>query len=440
MLARQSTALTLIVGPILDSAGAEYAGAVIGDLSISKNGGTLTAMAAAATLAYIANGMYTLVTTTANADTLGAVQVTCNKATYQMPKMERNVVPASVYDAIVANATNATGGLLAATGSITGIVGTIANTTNITDGTITTVTNLTNAPTVGDLTAAMIASVTTAATAATPIAASVAGSVGSIATGGIAAASFAANAITAASLNADAVTKIQVGLATQASVDVIDGIADAILVDTNELQTDWVNGGRLDLILDARSSQTSVDAIAVVAVKLNTMLVLDGAVYQYTANALELAPAGGGGGGTGDASEATSQEILALISSGTAVTRSPVTSAGIITDPIIIGDDYADANGRAFSWLVDPVVGFTIGDCTCWFGGDGGALGSWLVEGALAVSGDDWELSFDLLKADTEALTAGPYEWSVAVHDSAGNEVTRVRSTSKRVQLVNKYT
>lgn len=33
----------------------------------------------------------------------------------------------------------------------------------------------------------------------------------------------------------------------------------AILADTNELQTDWVNGGRLDLILDARASQVSVD-------------------------------------------------------------------------------------------------------------------------------------------------------------------------------------
>jgi hypothetical protein len=33
----------------------------------------------------------------------------------------------------------------------------------------------------------------------------------------------------------------------------------AILADTNELQTDWANGGRLDVILDARSSQTSVD-------------------------------------------------------------------------------------------------------------------------------------------------------------------------------------
>ena len=36
----------------------------------------------------------------------------------------------------------------------------------------------------------------------------------------------------------------------------------AIVADTNELQTDWVNGGRLDLILDARASQTSVDTVA----------------------------------------------------------------------------------------------------------------------------------------------------------------------------------
>lgn len=39
----------------------------------------------------------------------------------------------------------------------------------------------------------------------------------------------------------------------------LDLLLDATLADTNELQTDWVNGGRLDLILDARASQTSVD-------------------------------------------------------------------------------------------------------------------------------------------------------------------------------------
>jgi hypothetical protein len=36
---------------------------------------------------------------------------------------------------------------------------------------------------------------------------------------------------------------------------------DAILADTNELQVDWVNGGRLDNILDARASQASVDDV-----------------------------------------------------------------------------------------------------------------------------------------------------------------------------------
>tara|TARA_R110002126_G_scaffold291482_1_gene453133 strand:- start:676 stop:1611 length:936 start_codon:yes stop_codon:yes gene_type:complete len=56
-------------------------------------------------------------------------------------------------------------------------------------------------------------------------------------TGVITAGDFATDAITAAALAADAVTEIQSGLASQASVDVIDGIVDTILVDTNDLQT-----------------------------------------------------------------------------------------------------------------------------------------------------------------------------------------------------------
>jgi hypothetical protein len=65
-------------------------------------------------------------------------------------------------------------------------------------------------------------------------------------------------------------------LASQASVNTIDDFLDteiaailaavdtevaAILADTNELQTDWADGGRLDLILDARASQASVNTI-----------------------------------------------------------------------------------------------------------------------------------------------------------------------------------
>jgi hypothetical protein len=46
-----------------------------------------------------------------------------------------------------------------------------------------------------------------------------------------------------------------------AALAVVDGNVDSILADTNELQGDWANGGRLDLILDARASQASVDTI-----------------------------------------------------------------------------------------------------------------------------------------------------------------------------------
>lgn len=98
---KQSTAASCIVGPILDSTGVEYASAVIGDLSISKNGGTLTAMASTATLTYIANGQYTLAMNTGNTDTLGRVEISCNKATYQMPQKCFVVMPANIFDSLV---------------------------------------------------------------------------------------------------------------------------------------------------------------------------------------------------------------------------------------------------------------------------------------------------------------------------------------------------
>lgn len=104
-----------------------------------------------------------------------------------------------------------------------------------------------------------------------------------------------------------------------------------IVANTNELQTDWANGGRLDLILDTIAADTTTDipvligaisttigvagagltslasaanlalakadtaATLVIANKLNTAIELDGSVYRFTINALEQAPSGGGG-------------------------------------------------------------------------------------------------------------------------------------------------
>lgn len=50
-------------------------------------------------------------------------------------------------------------------------------------------------------------------------------------------------------------------LATTDPVADVQTDTTAILADTNELQADWANGGRLDLILDARASQASVDGL-----------------------------------------------------------------------------------------------------------------------------------------------------------------------------------
>ena len=51
------------------------------------------------------------------------------------------------------------------------------------------------------------------------------------------------------------------GASISADIATVDANVDAVLADTNELQTDWADGGRLDLILDARASQTTADAI-----------------------------------------------------------------------------------------------------------------------------------------------------------------------------------
>ncbi|MDC0600105.1 hypothetical protein OAO65_02225 [Flavobacteriales bacterium] len=52
--------------------------------------------------------------------------------------------------------------------------------------------------------------------------------------------------------------------ATQASIDAIEA-------DTAELQGDWVNGGRLDLIVDAILADTSTDGVAISATTANAI-------------------------------------------------------------------------------------------------------------------------------------------------------------------------
>lgn len=98
---------------------------------------------------------------------------------------------------------------------------------------------------------------------------------------------------------------------------------------------------------------TEVAAIKAVTDKLNTALVLDGAVYQFTTNALELGPAGGGGGGGGSGPGA--DQVTLTINDET--TGDPIPDAQVwITSDVgglvtVAGYDSTNADGEVVFML-----------------------------------------------------------------------------------------
>ena len=219
-----------------------------------------------------------------------------------------------------------------------------------------------------------------------------------------------------------------------------------------------------DGVLGRATSTSTYDAgdVGYVLRQVYSMIVADGSDWQYTANALELAPAGGGGGGGTDwtSSERTAiRSILGfntsgviiipsdgvldaikdktdLITSGSVQTSLPVTASGQITGPLFIGDDYLNANGRAFSWTVALPTGYVLGTSTCRLGMqymDESGSYSFVVTGTVIdAGGGNVTLRFDVPRATTETLAPGWYRWSVEHRDAAGVEITRVASGIKK--------
>jgi hypothetical protein len=108
---RQSTAVTIRVGPCLDSLGANYSGLVASDIELTKNGTkTLLSAISGATITYDNNGFYYIAgTNSALSDTVGRLVISCGKDTYLM--VDKFVVlPSTTFDATVATAWNASGG------------------------------------------------------------------------------------------------------------------------------------------------------------------------------------------------------------------------------------------------------------------------------------------------------------------------------------------
>ena len=160
------------------------------------------------------------------------------------------------------------------------------------------------------------------------------------------------------------------------------GNLDAVLADTGELQTEWADGGRLDLILDAKATSAELASESDVATAVRTELETngskldhlwemtedDGGIRRLTTNALEQTPTGSGltarqtrdamklapslgapVAGSVDAHLDSIQAKTDTIGALTVTLTAPVATAGnAIT--VIRGDDYLLADGRELSF------------------------------------------------------------------------------------------
>ena len=221
---KQSTAATVKLGAFVDDTDGKTAetGLTISqaDIRLSKNGGDFAQTNNATGATHDEFGYYDIPLDTTDTGTLGRLRVAVSESGALPVWQDFIVVTANVYDSLfstdkldVAVVEMATDVLTAATvkaDAVTKIQNGLATPTNITAGTITTTTNLTNLP-----------AVTT-------------------------------DWLTADGVKADAVTKISVGVWTDTNTFAID--EKGFWLQT--LYDDLVNGGRLDLLIDAIKAKT----------------------------------------------------------------------------------------------------------------------------------------------------------------------------------------
>jgi hypothetical protein len=124
------------------------------------------------------------------------------------------------------------------------------------------------------------------------------------------------------------------------------------------------------------------------------------------------------------ASLAAIEAKTGLIGSGAAALFQPVLTDGTIRTLLVIGDDYRKADGRAFVWTVTTSVTPT----SCYLGFYKNADNQVIVEGSIVDNGATVTLTFELLKADTENLEPGEYEYTVEMRDVNGIKITPIHS------------
>lgn len=132
-------------------------------------------------------------------------------------------------------------------------------------------------------------------------------------------------------------------------------------------------------------------------------------------------------------------EINAKIQTGVINIISPVNADGSI-NPLVIGDDYIAAQGRAIDLFVDPISGLNVVDCSCTFGGEAAHRGSWLVPGVVSLQTVDgqpkWRMRFELAEDDTRDCKPGCYAWGATLQPPA----RRATKITGSVELIESHT
>jgi hypothetical protein len=183
----------------------------------------------------------------------------------------------------------------------------------------------------------------------------------------------------------------------------LDGGARAALVDTNP--TELEDGYYLFDVTAAETNGTTADffpesstpGVQVIPVEHGRYLSLEKAIADKTNT----------------------------ITAGKVSYAGPVTAKGTV-DQIIIGDDYLAAHGTAFVWTISAIPGMSAGAVTVHFGGKNGANTFAVTGFAADVGSGKWSLTCEMPRATSGQLVSGEYVYSVAVHNAAGVELTRV--------------
>jgi len=234
-------------------------------------------------------------------------------------------------------------------------------------------------------------------------------------------------------ISTPAVSIAQAGLQVTVKDAVIGGLSGAVTCSagTLELINCFIRGS----LTQSGTGVVRMSNTVVTGTITGTISEYHDLTQQDIRDSMKLAPSAGAA-----AANSIDDKIDDLAAGGTITHVGPVDPEGVITSPIIIGDDYLATNDRAFIWTIDEVDNFTVATAVSYLGLKKDDDNSIIKQGTVSDNNDGtWDLSIDLTRTDTASLEPGLYEWSVEIRSAGGTEITPVRY-GERVRLVAKQT